>query len=112
MALGGTVSGSIFGNNCNIFMIHVDDLLFAGSTDFWNNKFLQAMTQRFKVSHSELKEDGSSISLFKKYLVKLANGLMIVPGTNVEKVVSCFEKSFGSSRGQKVPCDAGITHKL
>ena len=96
---------------CNIFMIHVDDLLFAGSTDLWNNKFLKGMTQRFNVSHSELKEDGSSISFFKRCLVKLAYGLMIVPGTTVEKVVSCFEKSFGSSRGQKVPCDAGIQNE-
>ena len=69
------------------------------------------MTQRFKVSHNELKENGSSISFLKRRLVKLADGLMVVPGTTVEKVVSCFENHFGSSRGQKVPCDAGIQNE-
>ena len=95
----------------NVFMIRVDDLLFAGSSDFWNNKFLPAMTEGLKVSHSELKENGSSISFLKRRLVKLEDGLMIVPGTTVEKVVSCFEKHFGSARGQKVPCDAGIQNE-
>ena len=33
----------------NTFIIHVDDLLFAGSHDFWVNRFLPAMT--FKVQH-------------------------------------------------------------
>ena len=88
-------------------MIHVDDLLFSGSTDLWNNKFLKGMTQRFKVSHSELKEDGSSISFFKRCLVKLAYGLMIVPGTTVEKVVSCFACEWWQSL-QECDCIAAL----
>ena len=87
----------------NTFMIQVDDLLFAGSREFWENKFLPAMQSKFNVSYSELKDVGSSISFLKRKLVKLSDGLMVVPGTTVERVVACFEKSFGAARAQKIP---------
>ena len=90
------------------FMIHVDDLLFAGSHDFWINKFLPAMTSKFSVSYNELKDVGSSICFLEWKLVKLADVLMVVPGTTTKKVVTCFEKAFGHARAQKIPCDSSI----
>eukprot|EP00435_Cladocopium_sp_Y103_P057750 s2135_g20.t1 len=96
-------------NNC--FMIHVDDLLFTGNAEFWHGKFLPAMKAQFNISCSELKEDGSSISFLKRQLVKLSDGLMIVPGTKVSKVISCFEKFFGPARAQKLPCDSSIQNE-
>ena len=33
---------------------------------------------------------------------------MIAPGTQAAKVVECFEKHFGHSRVQKIPCDAAL----
>ena len=47
------------------FLIHVDDLLFAGSRDFWEGKFLPAVTDKFNVNFSEIKGDGSSIHVLK-----------------------------------------------
>ena len=44
----------------------------------------------------------------KRRIVKLKDGLLVVPGTTVEKVLACFEKYFGSAKLQKTPCDAGI----
>ena len=38
----------------------------------------------------------------------MENGLIIISGTSVEKVVKVFEKSFGAVRSQKIPCDASI----
>ena len=70
----------------NCFMIHVDDLLFAGSSEFWSKTFLPAMTSKFNVSHNVLTNEGSSVTFLKRKLIKLADGVMIVPGTATEKV--------------------------
>jgi hypothetical protein len=85
-------------------MIHLDDLLFAGSYDSWINKFLPAMTLKFSLSCNELKDVGSSRCFLKMKLIKLSDGLMVVPGTTTERVVVCFERSFGPARAQKIPC--------
>ena len=77
----------------NCFMIHVDDLLFTGDLKFWNETFLPAMKAKFNVSHSELTGTGSTISFLKRSIVKLADGLLIVPGTTVEKVVASLSVS-------------------
>eukprot|EP00435_Cladocopium_sp_Y103_P009177 s3391_g2.t1 len=53
----------------------------------------------------------SGISFLKSRFVKLKDGIMVVPGTTVEKVLACFEKFFGSVRLQKTPCDAGIQYE-
>eukprot|EP00435_Cladocopium_sp_Y103_P052743 s680_g16.t1 len=92
----------------NVFMLHVDDLLFAGSEEFWKTKFLPAMQAKFNVNFHEIQGDGSSICFLKRKLVKTNDGLLIVPGTTVEKIVSCFEAQFGAARPQKVPADASI----
>ena len=56
-------------NNC--FLIHVDDLHFAGSYNFWTSKCLPAVTSKFNVNYTELKGDGSSVSFLKRQIVKL-----------------------------------------
>ena len=38
----------------------------------------------------------------------LQDGIMVVPGTTMEKVLKCFEHFFGVARIQKTPCDSGI----
>ena len=89
-------------------MIHVDDILFVGLTSFWNNVFLKKMKERFSVSHDELKGPGSSITFLRRKIMEVGDGLVLAPGTTVDKVVSLFERMFGSARSQKVPCDASI----
>ena len=95
----------------NVFMVHVDDLLFCGSKSFWTEKFLPAMSKEFSVSCSVMEKTGDSISFLKRRMVKLDDGIMVVPGTTAEKVVTCFEKAFGVSKVQKIPCDAGIQNE-
>lgn len=34
--------------------------------------------------------------------------LLLLPGTNMEKVVSCYEQFVGQARAQTIPCDASI----
>ena len=93
----------------NCFMIQVDDLLFTGDLKFWNETFLPAMKAKFNVSHSDLTENGAEISFLKRHIMKLAaEGLLVVPGTTVEKVVTYFERFFGATRAQKIPCDSAI----
>ena len=41
-------------------------------------------------------------------MTETEDGLVIAPGTSVEKVVKLFEKSFGSVRAQKTPRDQSI----
>ena len=89
-------------------MIHVDDILFVGLKSFWNNVFLKKMKERFSVSHDELKGPGSSITFLRRKIMEVEDGLVLAPGTTVDKVVSLFERMFGSARSQKVPCDASI----
>ena len=36
------------------------------------------------------------------------DGLVITPGTSIEKVVKSFEESFGAVRSQKTPCDPSV----
>lgn len=49
-----------------------------------------------------LGEEKSSISFLRRRIVRLNDGLMIVPGTSVESVVASFEQYFGVARKQKV----------
>ena len=92
----------------NVFMLHVDDLLFTGSRKFWNETFLPLMQQKFSVSYNVLGEVGSTVSFLKRRLVMMDDGVMLVPGTAASKVVECFEKHFGHARVQKVPTDASL----
>ena len=92
----------------NVFMLHVDDLLFTGSLVFWRDVFLPTMQQKFSISFNVPGCEGSKISFLKRRLVKLADGIMVAPGTAVEKVLSCFENLFGQVRLQKTPCKTGI----
>jgi hypothetical protein len=89
-------------------MIHVDDILYVGLKPFWNDVFLKKMKERFSMSHDELTGAGSSISFLRRKIMEVEDGLILAPGTTVDKVVSSFEKTFGQARQQKVPCDASI----
>ena len=41
-------------------------------------------------------------------MVYLNDGILLIPGINIEKIVEAFEASFGSARAQSVPCDSSI----
>jgi len=84
-------------------MIHVDDILFVGLKSFWNDVFLKKTKKRFTVSHDELKGVGSSITFLRRKIAEVENGLILAPGTTVEKVVGAFEAAFGQAGSQKLP---------
>ena len=89
-----------------VFRVRVDDLLFSGNLVFWRDVFLPAMQEKFSVSFNVL--GGEGITFLKRRLVRLQDGLMVVPGTTAEKVLSAFEQFFGNAKLQRTPCDDGI----
>jgi hypothetical protein len=90
-----------------IVLLHVDDVLFCGSSEYFHKVFLEKCQKRFSTSYALLKDVGSSISFLKK-MVRLKDGILLVPGTNTERIVEAFETEFGPSRIQAVPCDSSI----
>eukprot|EP00435_Cladocopium_sp_Y103_P038874 s175_g10.t1 len=92
---------------CTI-LIHVDDILFCGLESFWRDVFLPNMSQKFKVSHDELKGNGTSIKFLRRKITEVPDGLILTPGTSVEKVVKVFEAAFGMARQQKIPCSSEL----
>eukprot|EP00435_Cladocopium_sp_Y103_P028418 s2167_g7.t1 len=50
----------------------------------------------------------SSICFLKKRLVSLEDGILIAPGTPVQKIIDSFEQHFGAARSQLIPCDNSI----
>ena len=78
-------------------MVHVDDLLFTGSREFWTQKFLPTMQQKFSVSYKMLGGTGTEINFLKRRLVIVSGGMMIVRGPSVGKVVECFETFWSCS---------------
>ena len=89
-------------------MIHVDDILYVGTKQFWDGSFLKEMKSKFTVSHEQLEGPGSSIKFLRRKMIETTDGLVLMPGTTVERVVNAFESVFGSARLQKVPSDSGI----
>lgn len=78
-----------------IIMIHVDEILFVGLKSFWNDVFVKKMKERFSVSHDELKGVGSSITFLRRKITEVEHGLVLAPGTTVERVVGTFESACG-----------------
>ena len=89
-------------------LIHVDDLLYAGSYNYFHDSFLKACKEKFVVNVSELAGNGSSISFLKKKLIRVEDGILVAPGIPVQRIVEAFEEAFGPVRAQVLPCDASI----
>ena len=92
---------------CTI-LIHVDDVMYVGSRAFWNEVFLPNIRNKFSISHDELKGNGTSIKFLRRKITEVPGGLILTPGTSIEKVVKCSEQRFGLARQQKVPCNADL----
>eukprot|EP00435_Cladocopium_sp_Y103_P035447 s2263_g9.t1 len=91
-----------------VVLIHVDDLLFAGNKRYFHEQFLETCKKEFVLNVSELGGPGTSISFLKKRLISLEDGILIAPGTPVQKIIDSFEQSFGAVRCQLIPCDNSI----
>jgi hypothetical protein len=95
-------------NEESTIIIHVDDILFVGRKKYWQNTFLKEMGEKFTVSSSQLDGIGSSFSFLRRKVTETSDGLVMTPGTSVEKVVRAFEERFGVARSQKIPCSSEI----
>ena len=93
----------VAGGISNCFLIHVDDLLFAGSRDFWEGKFLLAVTSKFNVNFSEIKVMAvqATASESERWFADRTRHY----GWQDHCVL---EKFFGFARSQKIPCDSSI----
>lgn len=88
---------------CTLMTSCLQEMLNSGATSFF-----PTMSKKFKVSCSVLADEGSSILFLRRKVVRLKDGLLLVPGTAVTKVTSLFEKRFGVARGQQTPSDSSI----
>ena len=90
-------------------MVHVDDVMFTETRQFWESQFLPRLRAKFTVSSAVLAEnEGDSVSFLKRKLTRVKDGIALVPGTNIAKLVENFEKQFGTVRVQRVACDSSI----
>ena len=69
----------------------------------WLEVISSKTKKRFTVSHDELKGAGGSITFLRRKIAEVENGLILAPGTTVEKVVGAFEAAFGQAGSQKLP---------
>ena len=90
------------------WMVHVDDLLFVGDTQYWRDTVLPTFQAKFSTSFSELGGTDTEIKFLKRKIIKTEDGLMLVSATDPMKVVETFEKLFGPARAQQIPCDGSI----
>ena len=95
------------GNNFCL-LTHVDDILYCGSRQFWNDVFLPTFKKSFTVSYSMLEGVGSEISFLKRKIQRLENGLALIPGTNIHALVTKFEEKYGRVRCHTVPGDNSL----
>eukprot|EP00435_Cladocopium_sp_Y103_P024601 s2953_g6.t1 len=91
-----------------VVLIHVDDILYTGSADFFEKELLPVCKERFSVKWKALDEVGSAITFLRRKITMLSEGLLVVPGTQVTKVVENFESHFGKVRERLIPCDSSI----
>ena len=95
-------------NEHGMMMIHVDDVMFAGETQYWKDVVLKKFQERFTISFEELGDTGTSISFLKRKIKKIDKGIALISGTSAMKVVKAFEEHFGKARAQFVPCDQSM----
>ena len=88
-------------------LIHVDDILFVGNRQFWDD-FKAKLQQRFSISFSILEGTGSEISFLKRRILRVDDGLALLPGNNIAKLIKVWEEKFGKLRTSTTPADPGI----
>ena len=74
-------------------MVHVDDVMFCGDGAYWD-VFLKGLKQRYSISHSQLGNVDTEIQFLKRTLRRVFNGLAMLPGTSIAKVIHGFEAYF------------------
>ena len=81
--------------------------MYVGSRKFWN-EFKQKLQQRFSISCSVLEGLGSEISFLKRRLLRVEDGLALLPGSSIGKLIQVWEEKFGKLRSSTTPADSSI----
>lgn len=87
----------------SIFMVHVDDLVYCGDAQFWEQTFWPTTLSKFNVSYSKLAGESSSISFLLRKMVQLSDGTLVV-------IVRVFEKMVGKARRFHVTLEFNRKH--
>ena len=95
-------------NNLAMLLIHVDDIMVAGTTYYIENVFVPMVKEKFETSLSLMKTCGDEISFLKRTYRKVDDGIVIIPGHYIDTMVSSFEEVYGKIKVQKIPADSLI----
>ena len=74
--------------------------MYVGSLKFWN-EFKEKLQQHFSISCSE--GVGSEISFLKRRLLRVEDGLALLPGSSIGKLIKVWEERFGKLRSPTTP---------
>ena len=88
-------------------LIHVDDIMCVGSLKFWN-EFKEKLQQRFTISCSVSEGVGTEISCLKRRILRVEDGLALLPGSSIGKLIKVWKEKFGKLRSSTTPADPGI----
>ena len=91
----------------SVILLHVDDILYVGNKSHWDT-FKDKLQQRFSISVSTLGGVGSEVSFLKRKILHLEEGLALVSGNSINKLVNAFEAKFGKVRVSSTPADQGL----
>eukprot|EP00435_Cladocopium_sp_Y103_P065760 s66_g27.t1 len=91
----------------SVILLHVDDVLYVGHQSHCEI-FKEKLQQRFAISVSVLGGIGTEVSFLKRKIVHLDDGLALVCGNSISKLVNAFEATFGKVRVSTVTADQGL----
>ena len=95
-------------NDLAMLLIHVDDIMIAGSTYYIEKVFVPMIKEKFEISLALMKTKGDEISFLKRTYRKIDDGIVIIPGHYIETTVNVFEEVYGKIKFQKIPADSLI----
>ena len=95
-------------NELAMLLIHVDDIMIAGSTYYIEKVFVPMIKEKFEISLALMKTNGDEISFLKRTYRKIDDGIVIIPGHYIETMVNVFEEVYGKIKIQKIPADSLI----
>eukprot|EP00435_Cladocopium_sp_Y103_P046400 s823_g13.t1 len=89
-------------------LIHMDDMMILGSKGYLMNQFFPKVKEKFSTSMKIMENSGDKVSFLKRSYLRVADGLVVVPGNYINNMLELYESNFGAVRVQKVPADASI----
>ena len=92
-------------NDLAMLLIHVDDIMIAGSSYYIEKVFVPMIKEKFETSLSFMRCEGDEISFLKRTYKRVNDGIVIIPGHYIETMLKVFEEAYGKVKVQKIPAD-------